>query len=158
MMENRYLIALALLASLLLNPGTAAAESREISWDDLVPPLFSADSPLAKLTEQQLSDLYFIAEIRGTLKRGENESEDSYLDVAEEITQELRAAGLDVDQLIELVKSAKKSEKTLVRSLDDKVVRIPGYVLPLEFDGERVKEFLLVKRYKLRLISLRGYQ
>ncbi|MCP4391285.1 MAG: hypothetical protein GY802_23535, partial [Gammaproteobacteria bacterium] len=37
MMERSYLFTMVLLASLLFNIAALAAESREITWDDLVP-------------------------------------------------------------------------------------------------------------------------
>jgi uncharacterized protein len=36
------------------------------------------------------------------------------------------------------------SEAPVVQALDGKVVKLPGYVIPLESDGKRVSEFLLV--------------
>lgn len=124
--------------------GGVASEVANISWDDLVPPRYAADSPLAKLSPEQQSDLYFIAEVRTYLDDGMKDDGSDYLDVAEELERELKAAGVDVDTLVTLARTSALTQKSVVRSLDGKSVRIPGYVLPLEYNGDLVKEFLLV--------------
>ena len=67
---------------------------------------------------------------------------------AREIEFKLRQEGIDVDRMVGLVRqmqaevAARNSE--LAHDLDGQLVRLPGYVLPLEFEGTSVKEFLLV--------------
>ncbi|MGI9370910.1 MAG: DUF3299 domain-containing protein [Hyphomicrobiales bacterium] len=122
----------------------AAKDLNEISWDDLVPPRFSQDSPLASLTPEQQSDLQFINQVEQYKKAGITDDENGYVEVAKEIEGNLRGMGLDVDTLLAETRKAAAKEVSLVKNLDGKSVRIPGYVLPLEADGDTVKEFLLV--------------
>ncbi|MGI9484079.1 MAG: DUF3299 domain-containing protein [Hyphomicrobiales bacterium] len=121
-----------------------AAESQKITWDDLVPPRFTADSPLASLTPEQQSDVSFIAEVRAYLADGMTEEDNGYVEVAKELETGLRSAGLDVEALVAEAKKISKQSNDVVKNYDGKSVRIPGYVLPLEFEGDTVKEFLLV--------------
>ena len=55
-----------------------------------------------------------------------------------------RPAGKPVNELLAETRKAAAKEISLVEDLNGKNVRIPGYVLPLEADGDVVKEFLLV--------------
>lgn len=132
------------LYAVILAVTAAASEKQNITWDDLVPPRFSTDSPLAKLTPEQQSDVSFIAEVRAYLADGMTEEDNGYVEVAKELETGLRAAGLDVEGLIAEAKKISKQSNSVVKTLDGKSVRIPGYVLPLEYEGETVKEFLLV--------------
>jgi hypothetical protein len=60
----------------------------------------------------------------------------------------LVAEGIDGDRVLQEIdefnKQVKENETKLVAELDGKTVRIPGYVLPIEFSGPRVIEFMLV--------------
>ena len=57
-------------------------------------------------------------------------------------------SGINVDYLLsqrERVREARRVQaETVVEELNGKTIRMPGYALPLEFDGTQVKEFLLV--------------
>lgn len=147
MTENRYLIALALLAGLLLNLGTAAAESKEINWDDLVPPEAEFDDVFTRLDEDTLYELTMVAGVRDRLKAGEEVDEKTLAYYRERVV-ELENEGVDVDGLMamrEQVTEERIAKTYLVNEdLNGELVRIPGYLLPLEFDGNKVTEFFLV--------------
>ncbi len=130
------------LAAVIVHADTA----RQIMWKDLVPEL-PAESPFAKLTKEQLLALTDIAAVRDRKARGEKippiEAEDE-----QATTRKLEKTGVDVDGL--LAKRKEITEQRRVRSqaanalLEGQVVRIPGYLLPLDFSGKEVTEFLLV--------------
>ncbi|HEX7812311.1 MAG TPA: DUF3299 domain-containing protein, partial [Burkholderiales bacterium] len=44
----------------------------------------------------------------------------------------------------EITEQRQQRARSVVADLDGKVVRMPGYLLPLEFSGKEVTEFLLV--------------
>ena len=121
-----------------------ASEPGEISWDDLMPPPYAADSPLANLTPTQQSDLNFIVQVQQYKKAGVSEDDNGYADVAKEIEAELRGTGLDVDVLLAEARKTSQVQDGVVPELNGKNIRMPGYVLPLEYEGDVVKEFLLV--------------
>ena len=147
MMKNRYTIALALLASLLLNIGTATAESREISWDDLVPAEAEFDDAFTRLDEDTLYELTLIAGVRDRLDAGMEVDEKTLANYRERV-EELENDDIDVDGLMAMRDQVTEERiaKTYLANedLNDKSVRIPGYLLPLEFDGDKVTEFFLV--------------
>lgn len=119
---------------------------RDIKWTDLIPPL-AADHPFAKLTRLQAIQLAQIAALRDRQASGEKltGAELADLDTA---ARSLKKAGVDVDGL--LAKRAEIAARNRVQSssvnaaLDGRLVRMPGYLLPLEFSGKEVSEFLLV--------------
>ena len=147
MTENRYLIALALLAGLLLNLGTAAAESREISWDDLVPAEAEFDDAFTRLDEDTLYELTLVAGVRDRLEAGSEVDEKTLANYRERV-EDLENGGVDVDGLMAMREqiTEERIAKTYLANedLNGKSVRIPGYLLPLEFDGDKVTEFFLV--------------
>jgi hypothetical protein len=134
----------------LLAPGGplshAADAPRQIMWKDLVPPL-PADYIFPKLSKQQALQLIDIADVRDRKARGEKigaiELEDEH-----SATRKLEQAGFDVDGMLakrkELVESSRQRARSVNAVLDGETVRMPGYLLPLEFSGKEVTEFLLV--------------
>ncbi|MCP5089796.1 MAG: DUF3299 domain-containing protein [Gammaproteobacteria bacterium] len=147
MTENRYLIALALLAGLLLNLGNAAAESREINWDDLVPAEAEFDDAFTRLDEDTLYELTLVAGVRDRLEAGMEVDEKTLANYRERV-EDLENEGVDVDRLLAMREQVTEERiaKTYLanKDLNGKSVRIPGYLLPIEFDGDKVTEFFLV--------------
>jgi hypothetical protein len=130
----------------LLAFGAHGAAPRQLEWKDLVPKL-SPNHPFARLTRLQAMQLHDIATVRERLAQGEKvgaiELEDE-----KAATRKLKEAGVDVDGL--LAKRAEVAEEARLRaqspepSLNGQLVRLPGYLLPLEFSGKEITEFLLV--------------
>lgn len=123
-----------------------AGAPRELQWKDLVPKI-SPDHPFARLTRHQVLQLHDIAEVRDRLARGEKVGAIEQQD-AEAATRKLKEAGIDVEGL--LAKRAQLAAESQLRaqspepSLNGQLVRLPGYLLPLEFSGKEITEFLLV--------------
>lgn len=143
----RPLASLPLIAGLLLNPVFGANEPKEITWDDLVPAEAQFDDPFTKLDEDQLFELSLVAQIRDRLAEGQKVEDEMMADY-EKWVESLEEQGVDVDGLIGMIDEIAKDRiaKTYLANeeLEGKTVRIPGYLLPLEFDGDRVTEFFLV--------------
>lgn len=128
---------------------TAQADApRQLMWEDLVPKLSAAENPFAKLSREQLLALSDIASVRDRKARGDKTL--SPIDLADEqaATRKLEQAGVDVDGLLarrkEIAEQKRAHTMAVNASLDGQVVRLPGYLLPLEFTGKQVTEFLLV--------------
>jgi hypothetical protein len=135
------------LGSLLLAPVQAAETPRQIMWEDLVPKAPAGEDPFAELSRDQLSDLAIVFSIRDRKARGEKVTD---LDAAEErrLSAKLKQGGVDVDDLLarrkEIVAKRQARAGGVNQTLNGKQVRIPGYLLPLEYSGKLVSEFLLV--------------
>jgi hypothetical protein len=146
-MTRNGLLSWSILLCALLAPAIHAVEEpRLIMWKDLVPPL-PADYVFPKLSKQQALQLHDIADVRDRKARGDKlgaiELEDEHA-----ATRKLEQAGIDVDGLLakrkELVDSSRQRARSVNSLLDGQAVRMPGYLLPLEFSGKDVTEFLLV--------------
>lgn len=147
MITPSYLTVITLIASLLFNAGAIAAEPREITWDDLVPAEAEFDDAFTKLDEDTIFELSMVAGVRDRLEAGQKVDENTLANYRKRV-EGLEQDGVDVDGLIAMREqiTEERIAKTYLanKELDGKPVRIPGYLLPLEFEGDRVSEFLLV--------------
>jgi len=147
MTKNGYLAAIAVVTSLLFSTVSSASEPREITWDDLVPAEAQFDDPFTRLDEDTLYELSMIAGVRDRLDAGMEIDEKTLVDHRKR-TKKLVDDGIDVDGLIamrdEVAQERIAKTHLANQALDGKPIRIPGYLLPLEFDGDKVTEFLLV--------------
>ncbi len=147
MTKHLRLAVLTLITALTLGLSAFAAEPRELNWDDLVPPEAQFDDPFTKLDEDTLFELSLVAQIRDRLAEGQKVDEETMANYKQRV-EELTDQGVDIDGLIGMRDEVAKERiaKTYLANedLDGKPVRIPGYLLPLEFDGDKVTEFFLV--------------
>jgi hypothetical protein len=127
--------------------GADAAEPSTLGWDDLSVKVSAAENPFATLSTEQLMALSDVAGLRARKARGVALTPE---EVAIEKTAmtKLRQDGIDADGLLakrDAIAEKKRAAASAVNSaIDGKMIRIPGYVLPLEFSGTQVTEFLLV--------------
>jgi len=135
-----------LLLLLLLVAGRPGYAAETIGWEGLVPPLDESLDPYLRLSEieqENLYDLWMLREI------GDVDSLDESLKAKQQAARaSLEANGIDPERILkelDLFMDALEANKgKLVDTLNGKDVRIPGYVLPTEFSGDKVVEFLLV--------------
>jgi uncharacterized protein len=133
---------------LLTMPAARADAPRQLKWEDLAPKLEASENPFAKLTREQLTALGQIANTRD--RKAANDSNLSAVELENEqaLTRKLQQSGLDVNGLLgrrqQMAEQQRASGSKLNLALDGQTVRIPGYLLPLEFSGKQVSEFLLV--------------
>ena len=127
--------------------GAYAEEPRTLSWDELSVKLSVADNPFATLSSEQLLALSDVAGVRGRKARGVTLTPEEVAIEKKALTK-LRQDGIDADGLLakrDSIAEKKRAAASAVNpALDGKTVRMPGYVLPLEFSGTKVTEFLLV--------------
>tara|TARA_R110002124_G_scaffold21670_3_gene83181 strand:- start:22859 stop:23533 length:675 start_codon:yes stop_codon:yes gene_type:complete len=129
-------------------PLSAAETPKVLTWKGLIPHGPPVDNPYQYLPIDQQVELEMLATIRSQVAAGLMNEVHPMFEDAREIEFKLRQEGIDVDRMVGLVRqmqaevAARNSE--LAHDLDGQLVRLPGYVLPLEFEGTSVKEFLLV--------------
>jgi len=138
-----------LLVSLFMLPGmqAGAEEVRELSWDDLIPASLNFDDPFEKLTDAQIYNLGTVAQYREK-QANKEETSDPTKAYYDEALAELKAEDIDVDGLLaireEITEKRRARGQKANAELNGKNIRIPGYLLPLEFEDKKVVEFLLV--------------
>jgi hypothetical protein len=128
--------------------GTAwADEARVVAWDDLQVRLSAADNPFTALTPEQLAALGDVAAVRGRRAAGVAISPEE-VSMEKTALARLQRDRIDADALLarrdEIAKKKRDAMSAVNPALDGKLIRIPGYVLPLEYSGKKVTEFLLV--------------
>lgn len=125
---------------------SVAVQFRQLGWLDLVKTIEFED-PFEALTEEQLFDLGLVARVRQLQDAGRQVGEET-LNEIQEATLRLEKDGVDIDKLLvrraEIMKLRQQRASAVVEDLNGQKVRMPGYALPLEYDGRKVKEFLLV--------------
>lgn len=126
---------------------TVAVQMKQLTWDDLIPSSVAFDDPFAEMEREKLEYLGFVARVRGLIAAGKQVSQETR-DEAAEVEAGLKKEGIDVDGLLarrdEIRELRKKRAGAVVEELDGAAVKIPGYLLPLEYSGRAVTEFLLV--------------
>ena len=133
-----------LLAGTLLATVVLAEEPRQVMWADLVPASGAFDNPFLKLTPEQLARVSEVAAIRDRRARGDKNLSQTEIDGEQKLSRKLVEAGVDVDGLLAKRKEIIDRGRSINPLLNGQVVRLPGYLLPLEFSGKMVSEFLLV--------------
>jgi len=139
----------AAVVSLFVLAGQARAElAQPITWDDLLPPGPALADPLGVLPPMLRYEMGYVAQLRHAVSKGQVGDDSPAIRDADEMAIRLEAEGLDVDGLAaafaEYAEEMQERESMLNEALDGRTVRIPGYLLPLDFDGSAVSEFLLV--------------
>ena len=136
------------LALIIVAPTYANEIVRTIDWDNLLPDVAPLDNPFMTLTSEQLMDLEIFVGVTDLQSGGNSSDVDETREIRIELRQKMERQGLDVDQLVAAYLSlegelARRNQLTNAE-LDNKIVRIPGYALPLEHNDKGVKELLLV--------------
>ena len=133
-----------ILLTLMLAVGRPALAVDTIGWEGLVPPLDESQNPYLRLSEDQQESLFDLWMVREQIASGSKNLED----LEKQAVDNLAADDVNADQVLreleEFLAIAEENNSRLVQDLDGKNVRIPGYVLPTEFSGDKVVEFLLV--------------
>ncbi|MCE8523575.1 DUF3299 domain-containing protein [Ruegeria pomeroyi] len=137
---------LVLIFSLAVSPGFAqATEPQEISWDTLAPPATVISNPFENLTDDQMDRLRQILRFEARAERSDDAEARAE---AQSLRKQLAEEGLDVDGLfaarLAIMEEREAAATEVNEDLVGMSVRLPGYVLPLEFKGRKVVEFLLV--------------
>jgi hypothetical protein len=137
-----------ILLGALLAPISYADAPRQLMWADLVPNQLASENPFAKLTRDQLQQLSDVASVRDRKAQGDKALTPLELENEQAVSRKLAQAGIDVDGMLakrsEMAEQRRTRGKSVNSLLDGQVVRMPGYLLPLEFSGKLVTEFLLV--------------
>jgi hypothetical protein len=135
---------LTLLTGTLLAVSAFAEEPRQVMWADLVPTSAAFDNPFLKLTPEQLARVSEVAAIRDRRARGDKNLSQAESTGEQALSRKLAQAGVDVDGLLAKRKEIVERGRAVNPLLNGQLVRLPGYLLPLEFTGKLVSEFLLV--------------
>jgi hypothetical protein len=130
-----------------ISSASAAQQIQKITWQDLEPHVEVYNDPFLKLTPDQKFDLIIVARIRQLQSEGVDISSEklAHLNTA---SKRLKQDQIDIDGLLalreEIAAKRKNAMESVNENLNEQTVRMAGYVLPLEMDGLKVTELLLV--------------
>lgn len=143
-MKHRFIQCLALSLLLTCSPVVPATET--IDWEQLVPELDSSLNPYSDMPSDLQWAVMRLEHIRQIKARGDGSEKIDNLERG--YNEKLNKGGYDLDTVLrekaEFAHLEQANEYKLVEELNGREVRIAGYLLPTEFSGERVTEFLLV--------------
>jgi uncharacterized protein len=125
-------------------PAAQADDARQTMWADLVPKSAVSENPFEKLNRDQLQQISDIAAIRERRARGDPTLLRADDERESELAKKLQSTGVAVDELLSRRRDIIERGRAVNPLLNGQTIRIPGYVLPLEFSGKQVTEFLLV--------------
>ncbi len=124
-----------------------AADPQQVSWVDLLPEERPYHDPFLEMEYSQLGDLARLFRMEYDAEEGDVMDEATKAETIE-IRTRLEEQGLDPDYLFkqrEIVMNQRRIAATEPNpDLIGKSVRLPGYILPLEMEGQKTVEFLLV--------------
>jgi uncharacterized protein len=127
---------------------TLANSLKVLGWRDLIPKLEPLKNPLHKIEIKLRLDIEYLASIRYWVKTGQISEVDVEYEQGVELEHEFKKNKVDFESLIAqydaFLNEIEKRNKLVVNKLDGRLVRIPGYALPLETSATAVTEFLLV--------------
>ena len=125
----------------------SAIQVKELQWEDLLG-TFEFEDPFEELTSDQIYDLGTYIRVRKLKELDPSNVTQSMEAERREAESRLEADGVDVDYLLSIASDIKvkrkKQMEAVVPELDGQHVKLPGYLLPLEFDEKKITEFLLV--------------
>jgi len=102
------------------------------------------DNPFLRLTKEQLAWVSEVAAVRDRKNRGDRTLSATERESEQAAERKLQEAGIDVDGLLAMRMKIIERGRAVNPLLNGQNVRLPGYLLPLEFSGKQVSEFLLV--------------
>lgn len=135
-----------LLLALLLAFGSPGFSAETIDWTDLVPHLDQSLNPYNGMPRDASWAILRLNHIRNLKAAGKG---DEKIDKIEQgYLAKLDERGYDLDEVMaqkaEFDRLEEANKTRLVDDIAGKQVRIAGYLLPTEFSGSKVVEFLLV--------------
>jgi hypothetical protein len=137
---KRLLFLIVLLLSVYALP-CKGSDIKDIKWEDLIPKLPPQDNPMADLSEEETSFIEYIIYLREFLPKEVTPENQEYFDEVNKALPELQKKGIDVDKIIA---DRRYRNSAINIELDNQVIKLAGYLLPLDLSGNAVTDFLLV--------------
>jgi hypothetical protein len=138
-----------LVSAVIFVPALASAERVQVlNWSDLVPKFKPIKNPLRHLDVKLRYDIEYLASIRYWVKTRQISKVDVEYEQGAELEHKLKTQKVEYEPQIAkfnaFLDEIDRRNKSIVKELDGKLVRIPGFALPLETTSDALDEFLLV--------------
>lgn len=155
----RWRFVLTAIAIALYAPSLSAVEVKQVGWTDLLPAKYDEMGQEVDILQARLNALPMESQEAfrdiGAQRRLLKELEENGLTAVDlipldqdllkkDLVAKFPDAVIIADEVVELNARLDLLDETPNVSLNGKFIRLPGYVLPLDFDGGKTIEFLLV--------------
>lgn len=133
-----------------LTQPSPATEPQTVEWKQLRGAESFSD-PFKQLSPQQLKELSHLVRLRRLISENKIPAQGADADEAQQIEQRLRDAKIDIEWLLGqriAVRRMRESQGTEIDpALENQLIEIAGFVIPLKRDRNTVHEFLLVPAF-----------
>lgn len=130
-----------ILLLLSLIPFYLQAETQQLAWEQLKPEVKTETVTLPSVNDSQKKLLAQVLQLQ-------YQNDKSSQDEQKKIIDTLKSQGIDAKKALDARERFMASEQlkaeTLNHKIDGKTVRMPGFIVPIEFDGLKGTDFLLV--------------
>lgn len=130
-----------ILLLLSLIPFYLQAETQQLAWEQLKPEVKTETVTLPSVNDSQKK---LLAQVLQLQYQNDKPSQDEQ----KKIIDTLKSQGIDAKKALDARERFMASEQlkaeTLNHKIDGKTVRMPGFIVPIEFDGLKGTDFLLV--------------
>jgi hypothetical protein len=140
-MIMRVLVLVATISICLITTISVAEEVADITWETLVPKMPDQKDPFVGLSAEEVDQIEWIIYLRMFLPDEITPEFEEFYDEVNRALPKLAEAGIDID---EIIADRKYRSSALNGELNGKLVRLPGYLLPLDLSGNAVTDFLVV--------------
>ena len=112
-----------------------------IEWQDLISPKYQKQDLIGHLPGEERDHVEWIIFLRETLPEKITPKDEIFYKEMRAALPKLKKQGIDVDEIIAM---RRMREKSVNSELNGKQVQMAGYLLPLDFTSDTIREFLLV--------------
>jgi len=128
-----------------------AAFSDELSytyWEELRPNIEVIEDPFAYLNVNQLDDLAYVAKYLQVQESPEQQASEELTNEYVQSKKRLEQAGVDIQKLLSVREQITQQRRTLSTQANPEILngvhRVPGYITPVDFEGQKVTKFIFV--------------
>lgn len=117
------------------------AETQQLDWEQLKPEVKTETVTLPTVNDSQKKLLAQVLQLQ-------YQNNEASFSEQKKIIETLKSQGINAEKALDARKrfmaSAQLKAETLNHKIDGKTVRMPGFIVPIEFDGIKGTDFLLV--------------
>ncbi|QBY03311.1 DUF3299 domain-containing protein [Thalassotalea sp. HSM 43] len=143
------LLALISLSVALFTASVSAADYKKVTWETLNEHVVKKEieNPFEGMEIEDIRKMQQIAIVNDIIASGQEVDEETQK-LVDQANADLKAKGYDVEKLFkireDIIAQREQEFASTNPALDDANIQMRGFLLPLEFEGKKVKEFLLV--------------
>lgn len=140
-----------LILSVILSIVSTSALTTELSytyWEELRPNIETIEDPFKYLNVNQLDDLAYVAKYIQVQNSPEQSASEELTTEYLQSKKRLEQAGVDIEKLLSIREQITQQRRVLATQANTEIInnvhRVPGYITPIDFQGQKVTKFIFV--------------